>query len=213
MSSHNSSPISWPVCPLSGQNNLKNILFFNPVADLWDRMSSSQNVELTVFPWGMGALTCFSVFRFPDPTSSTSETNTQFLLVRGSMTSLSASCWQWGKGGGRVGVVVLISGVDLCGFQRPPIELDGRLMHRQRYCSRSPDPYIVPEGPRISYSYLLFVMCFLNCQAMSLTTQIFYYKSNILCLGKGMFHPFQQLIGQVCIYFEARLMRMNLLVL
>jgi hypothetical protein len=49
--SHNNLLMSWPVCPLLGQNNLKSILFNNPVADLRDRMSPSQDAGFTVLPW------------------------------------------------------------------------------------------------------------------------------------------------------------------
>jgi hypothetical protein len=80
-----------------------------------------------VLSMGDGILTNLS-FRSPDPTSPRSETSTQlgeggddlssyFLLAMG----------QWG-----VSVVVLVSGVDLCTLQRPPIQLDGGLMCRQR---------------------------------------------------------------------------------
>jgi hypothetical protein len=75
-----------------------------------------------------GILTHLS-FMFPDPISTPSETSTQLLLGRGVMIHLAASCWKWGNG---VGVVSLVSGVDACNLQRPPIELDGGLMGRQR---------------------------------------------------------------------------------
>jgi hypothetical protein len=68
----------------------------------------------------------------PEPTSPPSKTSTQLLLGRGAMIRVSASCWQWAVGGW-IGVVVLVSGVDPCSLQRPPIELDGGLMHRGEY--------------------------------------------------------------------------------
>jgi hypothetical protein len=66
-----------------------------------------------------------------DPTNPPSETSTQMLLGKGAMTHLVASCWQWSMGR-KIGVVLLVSGVDLCSLQGPRIEWNGGLMHRQR---------------------------------------------------------------------------------
>jgi hypothetical protein len=95
----------------------------------------SQDAGMQCSPWGMGySLICL---RFPDPTNPHSETSTQLLLGRGAMTHLSASCWQWGDRGWGMGrliwKVVLVSVVDPCSLQGPPIEQDGGLMHRQRW--------------------------------------------------------------------------------
>jgi hypothetical protein len=135
--------MSWSVFPLwGGGNNLENILFISPVADLWDPVSPPQGAGMQIYNSFSGCRapsalhggwdTHLSVLRFPDPTSPPSETSIQLLLGRGTMTCLAALCWQWGDG---VRVVALVSGVDSCSLQRPLIELNEGLMRRQRYSS------------------------------------------------------------------------------
>jgi hypothetical protein len=130
--------MSWSICPLLGVGRTTLRAFC--LSALWHIyetlylllrvqecrfITPSQGTGLTVLSMGDGIHTHLS-FRFPDPTSPPSETNTQLLLGRGAMTHLAASCWQWGDGG--VGVVILVSGFDLCSLQRPLIELDGGLI-------------------------------------------------------------------------------------
>jgi hypothetical protein len=89
-----------------------------------------QNIGFTVLSWGMGHWLILSSYA-SDPTSFPSEMSTQLLL--GKRGSVSSGCFlltvRWsGRGGGGA----LISGVDPCGLQGTPIELDRGVMHQQR---------------------------------------------------------------------------------
>jgi hypothetical protein len=80
------SLMSCSVCHLKGETTLR---AFCPVADLYDHVFPPQGAELIVLSMGDKILTHL-FFRFPDPTSPLSETITQLLLGRGTMTYLSA---------------------------------------------------------------------------------------------------------------------------